>query len=448
MNNMKNKRISFLLSKVYEDGTNEDAQIVPVNELPWEDLKVNRRGFLGAGLVASAALLFLDSCSTGKNLNQNCQKGMAHKGNINTLLFSKDGKILISESDDFYFKFWKISEGALMKSLKESGMVQSVGQNPEGNAIVFINTQPKYGYWNLSNDGSKTKLFDTGKTGNAKKVVFSPNNQIIAYGTEGGNIEIKDARTGNIDKVLYGHKSGLYFLEISSDGKFMVSAGHQDIIVWETTRYKLICSIQAHQNKISGLYICPDGKSFITSGNDGKIKQWSLPHGNLIKLIENKNSDAIDSLAGNQQGTLLATSENMEITLWNLPDFSPRGKLTGHTNRIYSLAISPDGNLLASGSKDGRIRLWKLPEGTSLPCLIDLECSPNSVKGNRYTTINEYGQEITYTMPCGSPLPPGARCVCNCVPGSIKPPAKVRTTTSWSRCSCYPQHCVCVPVYR
>ena len=53
---------------------------------------------------------------------------------------------------------------------------------------------------------------------------------------------------------------------------------------------------------------------------------------------------------------------------------------------------------------------------------------------------NRYGRVITKTLPCGSPIPAGATCTCNCVPGSS-------IFSSSSYCSC-DQVCTCVPVYR
>jgi len=77
---------------------------------------------------------------------------------------------------------------------------------------------------------------------------------------------------------------------------------------------------------------------------------------------------------------------------------------------VLALAIRPDGELLVSGSSDQTVKLWSLPEGKLLPvCLLDPAVSTAS--GVRYTVGGK-----TYTLPCGSPLPPGAVCTCNCVP--------------------------------
>ena len=54
------------------------------------------------------------------------------------------------------------------------------------------------------------------------------------------------------------------------------------------------------------------------------------------------------------------------MRLWNLTDPAHPGPLggplTGHTNTVWSVAFSPDGHTLASGSGDGTVRLWNLTD--------------------------------------------------------------------------------------
>ncbi len=58
---------------------------------------------------------------------------------------------------------------------------------------------------------------------------------------------------------------------------------------------------------------------------------------------------------------LVSGSKDQTIKVWNLPRRELVGTLTGHSGRVSSVAISPDGQTLVSGSADQTIKLWDLP---------------------------------------------------------------------------------------
>ena len=85
------------------------------------------------------------------------------------------------------------------------------------------------------------------------------------------------------------------------------------------------------------------------------------------------------SLAITPDGRLLASgSDDQSIRLWRLPDGECLATLRGHRGAVTSLAATPDGNLLVSASQDWIIRLWRLPEGKYIARL----------RGHRYTVTS------------------------------------------------------------
>ena len=202
--------------------------------------------------------------------------------------------------------------------------------------------------------------------------------------------------------------------------------------------------IKAHNSFVLSISFNPDGKLLASGSYDKTIKLWEVPSGKLIKTLEGHEAD-VKSVSFSPDGKLLASgSKDKTIKLWEVPSGKLIKTLKGHKNWVKSVSFSPDGKLLASGSYDKTIKLWEVPSGKLLSVFFDPKVTEEDCKGVTFKYINEYGQVVTYTLPCGSPIPPGATCICNCIPGSLPRPTPSPGGT-YQYCTCVPV-CVCIPV--
>jgi WD40 repeat protein len=86
------------------------------------------------------------------------------------------------------------------------------------------------------------------------------------------------------------------------------------------------------------------------------VKLWNKD-GTLLRTLEG-HTHWVLSVAWSPDGTTLASGSYKEVKLWN-KDATLLRTLEGHSNDVWSVAWSPDGTTLASGSEDGTIRLWR-----------------------------------------------------------------------------------------
>lgn len=141
--------------------------------------------------------------------------------------------------------------------------------------------------------------------------------------------------------------------------------------------------IQAHARAIHCLAISPRGNCIASGGDDRQIKLWDLDLPSVKLLTALKETESVSGLSFSPDGhNLYSCSRNCALRQWDLLALKPRplsNRKTQHDDVLTALALSRDGKILATGSKDRTIKLWFLDSGD--------RGKPLTLKG--------YGSEIT-----------------------------------------------------
>ena len=455
---MSSARPQFELARVYDDGIEDAPQVVPVTQLPW-DTQMDRRGFLGVGMSAAALMLSLDGSSRAAEAHEAQSEDLmevikspdvvlkAHKSNIYALAITSDGKLLASAaSGEDGLKFWSLPDGRLSYTRKELFLnVKDLLIAPGDKSLIIRESDSV----NLSSLPD-LRLLSSIKpvTEEYLRMTVTPDGKtLFLWGDTIRTYSLPDCKAINASKNLANRVMALIFTPDSKTLIQGVKGGNIHLSSWPDGKH--ISTIQAHKEYVGALATTPDGK-ILASGNGGMwdptIKLWSLPEGKLLATV----SEVVDKasyLTITQDGHLLVSAGDMTIKLWSLPEGRRLATLQGHKHFISSIAATPDGRLLASADNSGVIILWNLERLSFRSFLFDKTINESGAKGLTYNVKDTVtGQIISYTLPCGSQIPPGAKCVCNCVSGSIKS-SSGRSSSGGTNCTCN-KVCTCVPVYR
>jgi serine/threonine protein kinase/WD40 repeat protein len=112
------------------------------------------------------------------------------------------------------------------------------------------------------------------------------------------------------------------------------------------------------------LALSPEGDRLVTVSPRGLIQVHALGEAAPRLLTELRSRGRVRTLAISPDGHSLASgSTENEVILWDLARGKEATALQGHTGAVNALAYHPDGRLLATASNDGTLRLWELPAG-------------------------------------------------------------------------------------
>lgn len=165
-------------------------------------------------------------------------------------------------------------------------------------------------------------------------------------------------RKYNTQKI-WTTNSPINAMAFSPDGAHLASINEEGVLrKWDThTGQALEEPVSIAEKGMIGIAIAPDGKHLATVSADKRLHVWDMSTAQLVS--EFASDEPIYSMAFSPDGDRLITGSESKLQLWDLQTGQSISEpWRGHEGIIRSVAFSPDGNLLASGGEDKAVRLW------------------------------------------------------------------------------------------
>ncbi|OPG09858.1 WD40 repeat domain-containing protein [Microbispora sp. GKU 823] len=270
----------------------------------------------------------------------------------------------------------------------------------DGRRLLTIDNLHNAYVWDAASGG-----FVAGPLSGTSRAAFGPDSATVFTLDIGGELRRWGATTGRPLGGPLARTPGAQRVAVSADGRYVAAAG-RELVVYDLARNREVVRAPTGIDVLAwavALAFSPDGRTVATGAPGSRLTLWDVPSGRSRRPLKRSEALAVCAIAWSPDGTVIATGrQDGPVQLWDAVSGSPVGPtLAGHflwadclrfrgqlvtcgwdevrrwrwdgyqrgrvlirqASAVLSVAVSPDGTMVATGAADGAARLWRTADG-------------------------------------------------------------------------------------
>jgi WD40 repeat protein len=268
-----------------------------------------------------------------------------------------------------------VSSVRLRYALTTGSVLCTVQFSPDGSRVAFADGG--FVYIVESSDGEVASTIEIASgsdrpQSHTRALKWSRNGKQIALTGSSNDVLLYDAQSRTLLHRYDGHQKDVSSIVFNADGSWLVSGGFDGVIqVWDIRTHELVKRLGHTKNGVDGTIVAvatsPEVPFYAVGFMTGMIGIYSEQFEQPMMAFTAHTTVLMGLSVSAFDDTLGTVSQDKNVKVWTMRGVaSCKHTLEGHSDFVLSLAFSPVGPVMITGSKDQTIRMWQHKTGRAL----------------------------------------------------------------------------------